>query len=135
MIFLLGSLAFAEPQYVKMKEGDTALFDGRLLNDEAIATMLSQCEFNVDQCEIQNDLNCSIKVADKQYEYDVLRAEHDALEIKHKDLIEIKDEEIEILRRQSKPQMSMWAFFGGFIVGTGSSLATYYAVNKISETN
>lgn len=133
MIFLLSSLAFAQPKYVIMKEGDKAKFDGRLLNDEAMATMIAKCEFNVDQCEIQNDLNCSIKLADKQYKYDVLKAEHDALEIKHRDLLEIKDEEIKVLRSQSKPQISMWAFFGGFVLGTGTSLATYYAVNKISE--
>ena len=133
MIFLLGSLAFAEPQYVKMKEGDTALFDGRLLNDEAIATMLSQCEFNVDQCEIQNDLNCSIKVADKQYEYDILDAKYTALDYKYKNMMAIKDEELKVLRAQSRPQRSMWAFFGGFVIGTAASLTTYYAVNQIQE--
>lgn len=133
MIFLLTSLAFAQPEYVKMKEGDVAQFDGRLLNDEALATMIAKCEFNVDQCEIQSDLECSLKIADKQYEYDVLNAKFKSLQTKHDGLMEIKDEEIKILRKQSKPQISMWAFFGGFALGTGASLATYYAVNKISE--
>lgn len=131
MIFLLTSLAFAQPEYVKMKEGDVAQFDGRLLNDEALATMIAKCEFNVDQCEIQSDLECSLKIADKQYEYDVLNAKFKSLQTKHDGLIEIKDEEIKILRKQSKPQISMWAFFGGFALGTGTSLATYYAVKNM----
>ena len=131
MIFLLTSLAFAQPEYVKMKEGDVAQFDGRLLNDEALATMIAKCEFNVDQCEIQSDLECSLKIADKQYEYDVLNAKFKSLQTNHDGLIEIKDEEIKILRKQSKPQISMWAFFGGFALGTGTSLATYYAVKNM----
>jgi len=133
MIFLLSSLAFAKPEYVIMKEGDVAQFDGRLLNDEALATMIANCELTVDQCEIQNDLECSIKIADKQYEYDVLKGKFEALETKHEALMEIKEEEIKILRRQTKPQLTMWVFFGGFALGTGASLATYYAVDKISE--
>lgn len=133
MIFLLSSLAFAKPEYVIMKEGDVAQFDGRLLNDEALATMIANCELTVDQCEIQNDLECSIKIADKQYEYDVLKGKFEALETKHEALMEIKDEEINILRRQSKPQISMWAFLGGFALGTGASLATYYAATNIGE--
>ena len=116
MIFLLTSLAFAQPEYVKMKEGDVAQFDGRLLNDEALATMIAKCEFNVDQCEIQSDLECSLKIADKQYEYDVLNAKFKSLQTKHDGLMEIKDEEIKILRKQSKPQISMWAFFGALLL-------------------
>jgi len=131
MIFLLSSLAFAEPEYVKMKEGDVAKFDGRLLNNEALATMIAKCEFNVNQCEIQSDLQCSLKIADKQYEYDVLNAKYNSLQTKHDGLMEIKEEEVKILRGQSKPQISMWAFFGGFVLGTGTSLATYYAVRNI----
>ena len=131
MIFLLSSLAFAEPEYVKMKEGDVAKFEGRLFNNEALATMIAKCEFNVDQCEIQSDLECSLKIADKQYEYDVLSAKLNSLQTKHIGLMEIKDEEIKILRRQTKPQLTMWVFFGGFALGTGTSLATYYAVRSM----
>ena len=88
MIFLLSSLAFAQPEYIKMKKGDVAQFDGRLLNEEALATMIAKCEFNVDQCEIQSDLECSLKIADKQYEYDVLNAKFKSLQTKHDDLMD-----------------------------------------------
>jgi len=133
MILILMSLAFAEPRFEKLEEGEQASFSGRLLNNEALATMVSQCEFNVEQCEIQNDLQCTLMVADKQYEYDILEAKYTALDYKHTNLMAIKEEELNVLRAQSKPQRSMWAFFGGFVIGTAASLATYYAVNQIQE--
>lgn len=133
MILFLLSQAIAEPQFEKLQKGQTASFEGRLLNDEALAKMIAQCEFNVNQCEIQNDLQCTIKVADKQYEYDVLDARYTALDYKYTNMMEIKDEELKVLRAQSKPQRSMWAFFGGFMIGTAASITTYYAVNQIQE--
>ena len=128
ILFYLMAFAFAEPQYEKLKAGEVASFDGRLLNDEAIATMISQCEFNVDQCEIKNDLQCSLTVADKQYELDVLKAKYDSLEYKHTNLMEIKEEEIKVLRAHSNPSRTMWAFLGGFIIGTTASILTYHSV-------
>lgn len=133
MILILMSLAFAEPRFEKLEAGEEASFSGRLLNTEALATMISQCEFNVEQCEIQNDLQCTLRVADKQYEYDILDAKYTALDYKYKNLMAIKDEELKVLRAQSRPQRSMWAFFGGFVIGTAASLTTYYAVNQIQE--
>ena len=56
MILLLLSLAFAEPQ-TKMKRRADTTFDGRLLNDEAVVNILSQCG-NVDQAvRSENDLD------------------------------------------------------------------------------
>jgi len=133
MILILMSLAFAEPRFEKLEAGEEASFSGRLLNTEALATMISQCEFNVEQCEIQNDLQCTLRVADKQYEYDILDAKYTALDYKYKNMMAIKDEELKVLRAQSRPQRSMWAFFGGFVIGTAASLTTYYAVNQIQE--
>ena len=133
ILFYLIASALAEPQFEKLKAGEQASFDGRLLNDEAIATMISQCEFDVSECEIKNDLECSIKIADKQYELDVLQAKYDSLEYRHTNLMEIKEEELKVLRAQSKPQRAMWAFFGGFAIGTGASVATVYALNKTME--
>jgi len=133
MILILMSLAIAEPRFEKLEAGEEASFSGRLLNTEALATMISQCEFNVEQCEIQNDLQCTLRVADKQYEYDILDAKYTALDYKYKNMMAIKDEELKVLRAQSRPQRSMWAFFGGFVIGTAASLTTYYAVNQIQE--
>jgi hypothetical protein len=46
-------------------------------------------------------------------------------------MLEIKEEEIETLRRYINSKRSTWVFFGGFVLGTSASLLTYYAANNI----
>ncbi len=133
MFFLLIALASADPLITKVGVGDRAPFEGRLFNDEAVAIVLADSELAVQQCEIKKDLEWKTQLSTLQYEFDTLSAKHDSLEFKHTELIAIKDEEIDLLQRHSSPQRSMWMFLGGFTIGTASSVATYYAVNQISE--
>ena len=108
MILLLISLVSAQPLMTSLDEGQAAPFGGRLFNDEAVAS-------------------------EKQLQIDYLGIEKETLQKKHEALIDIRDEEIKSLRKHINPKRSMWIFFGGFTLGTASSLATYYAVNKIAE--
>ena len=133
MFFLLMALAHADPLITKIELGERAPFEGRLFNDEAVAVVLADSELAVQQCEIRKDLEWKTQLADLQYKHDTLTAKHDSLEFKHAELIAIKDEEIELLQRHSSPRRTMWMFIGGFTLGTTTSLATYYAVNQISE--
>ena len=119
MILFLLSLAQAEPLMMRMEKGQTTPFDGRLFNDEAVATILADSEAVMQQCEIRKDLEWKVQVAELQY--------------KHDKMMEIRDEEIEVLRRQGSTKRSTWMFLAGFGFGTGASLATYYSVNKIVE--
>ena len=133
MILFLLSLANAEPLMMRMEKGQSAPFDGRLFNDEAVATILADSEAVIQQCEIRKDLEWKVQVAELQYKHDVLSSEHDSLKYKHEKMMEIRDEEREVLRKQGSTKRSMWMFLGGFALGTGTSLATYYAVNEIVE--
>jgi hypothetical protein len=116
-----------------LERGEPAPFDGRLFNDEAVASIIAGKEFAEQQCEIQMSLDYSLQLAEKQLQIDYLGIEKETLQKKHEALIEIRDEEIKSLRKHINPKRSMWIFFGGFTLGTASSLATYYAVNQISE--
>lgn len=135
MIWLLMSLAFAEPLMTPLEEGELAPFAGRLLNDEAITSIITMKEFAEEQCSIQESLDFSLKITEKQLEIDYLQAEKETLQKKHELLMQIKDNEIEILREHINPKRQMWVFFGGFLVGTASSLLTYYAVVEINDQN
>jgi len=135
MIWLLMSLAFAEPLMTPLAEGDVAPFAGRLLNDEAITSIITMKEFAEEQCSIQESLDFSLTMTEKQLEIDYLQAEKEILQQKHDLLMQIKDNEIEILRSHVNPKRQMWVFFGGFLVGTTSSLLTYYAVVEINDQN
>tara|TARA_R110002074_G_scaffold60827_1_gene147459 strand:+ start:414 stop:818 length:405 start_codon:yes stop_codon:yes gene_type:complete len=133
MILLLISLVHAQPLMTSLDEGQAAPFGGRLFNDEAVASIIAGKEFAEQQCEIQMSLDYSLQLAEKQLQIDYLGIEKETLQKKHEALIDIRDEEIKSLRKHINPKRSMWVFFGGFTLGTASSLATYYAVNKIAE--
>jgi len=131
MILLLTALVFAEPLMTPLSEGETAPFDGRLFNDEAVASIISAKEFAEQQCTINTALEFSLQLTEKQHQIDYLEIEKAALQKKYDAMLEIKEEEIQTLRRYTNSKRSTWVFFGGFVLGTSASLLTYYAANKI----
>jgi len=135
MLLFLLSAAVAEPMMMHLKEGDTAPFDGRLMNDEAVANIIANNELTMEQCEIQKELAVSMTKAEMQLQIDYLKAELETETEKNVALLDIRDKEIESLRKQIKPNKTMWAFFGGFLLASGTSLGTYYAVREIDSRN
>ena len=135
MLLFLLSTAIAEPLMVHLEEGASAPFSGRLMNDEAVANIIAGREVTVEQCEIQKELAVSLTKADLQLEIDYLNAELETETEKNLTLLALRDTEIESLRKELKPNKTMWAFFGGFLLATGTSLGTYYAVREIDANN
>ena len=68
MILFLLSLAQAEPLMMRVEKGQNAPFDGRLFNDEAVATILADSEAVRQQCEIRKDLEWKTQVAELSLE-------------------------------------------------------------------
>ena len=134
LLFLLAT-AFAEPMLIHLKEGDVAPFDGRLMNDEAVANIIAGNELTLEQCEIQKELAIATTKAELQLEIDYLKAELETEQAKNSTLLELRDTEISALRKEMKPNKTMWAFFGGFLLASGTSLGTYYSVREINENN
>ena len=114
-----------------LNEGEAAPFAGRLFNDEAVVSMITTKEFAEQQCTINAALDFSLQLAEKQHQIDYLEIEKEALQTKYDAMVEIKNEEIDTLRRYSSTKRSSWVFFGGFVLGTTASLLTYHAANKI----
>ena len=135
MLLFLLSTALAEPLMVHLEEGEAAPFHGRLMNDEAVANIIAGREMSVEQCEIQKELAISLTKAELQLQIDYLNAELETETAKNATLLELRDQEISSLRKEIKPNKTMWAFFGGFLLASGTSLGTYYAVRKIDANN
>lgn len=135
MLLFLISTALAEPLMVHLDAGEPAPFDGRLMNDEAVANIIAGREMSVEQCEIQKELVLSLTKAEMQLEIDYLKAELETEKEKSIALLDIRDKEIESLRKEIRPNKTMWAFFGGFLLASGTSLGTYYAVREIDSRN
>ena len=135
MLLFLLSTAIAEPLMVHLEAGETAPFEGRLMNDEAVANIIAGREMSMEQCEIQKELAISLTKAELQLEIDYLKAELETETEKNTTLLELRDQEISSLRKEIKPNKTMWAFFGGFMLATGTSLGVYYSVREINENN
>ena len=133
MLLFLLSTALADPMLIHLKEGDVAPFDGRLMNDEAVANIIAGNEITLEQCEIQKSLAIATTKAELQLEIDYLKAELETEQAKNATLLELRDTEISALRKEMKPNKTMWAFFGGFLLASGTSLGTYYSVREINE--
>jgi hypothetical protein len=133
MLLSLISLAMAEPLMYHISEGEPAPFDGRLFNDEAIAAFISKSEFNVQQCEIANNLDISLRMSEKDLKIEFLEIELANSQDRFDKLISIKDEEITYLSKHVNPKMNNWIFLGGFVAGTTASIFTYYAANKVKD--
>tara|TARA_R100000406_G_C2997562_1_gene93640 strand:+ start:42 stop:452 length:411 start_codon:yes stop_codon:yes gene_type:complete len=131
MIWLLTALSLAEPLMTPLDKGEVAPFAGRLFNEEAVVSIITMKEYAEEQCTINSALDFSLQLAEKQHQIDYLDIEKQALQAKYDAMIDIKNEEIEVLRRNSNTKRQTWVFFGGFVLGTSASLLTYYAANQI----
>jgi len=135
MLLFLLSTALAEPLMVHLEEGESAPFPGRLKDGEAGANIIAGREMSAEQCEIQKEFQVSLTKAELQLQIDYLNAELETETIKSSTLMELRDQEIASLRKEIKPNKTMWAFFGGFLLASGTSLGTYYAVRNIDANN
>ena len=55
-------------------------------------------------------------------------AKSEAADIRLNDLISIRGEELEFLRKQYKPSNNHWWTAGGFLIGAATSIGIMYAV-------
>jgi len=131
MILLLISLAFAEnPTYSFLDEGEPAPFKGILFNDAAVKELAVEDKLKAETCQIEINYYVERAHAEKQLEYDLLKAETTAEVDKLNEMVLIRDERIVDLEKQIKPQRPFWWMFGGFVIGTTSAIATFYSVKE-----
>ena len=71
------------------------------------------------------------KDAEWGLKYDSLQASFDGLQFKYDNVIEIKDNEIQVLRKIAidKKDYSMWWYAGGFLSGVALCLGVLYAAS------
>jgi hypothetical protein len=64
----------------------------------------------------------------EQYKYDLLLATSEADDMRLNELINIKEDENDYLRKQMKPPHNGWWLAGGFIAGAATSIGIMFAV-------
>ena len=124
MIFLLPLLFAEEPKYKEMKTGETAPWDGRLLNESAMRILVEDAATKDLMCEAKTEFKLNNLRIEEKYRYDVLKVQTDAEIKKLNELIILQDEHI----KELKPQSTIWPTIGGFVIGAGISIGIMYAV-------
>ena len=131
MILLLMSLAFAEdPTFKNIKKGETAPFDGRLFNDAAVSQIITEHSLKDLDCDLEIEYRVDVAKTKKQYQYDLLKAQCNAETSKLKEINQIKEDELEILRKDYKPFRPYLWMTGGFVMGTAASIAIFKTVDN-----
>ena len=129
MILLLwASLAWGQPQFTPLEEGDVSPFDGRLLNDVAFSKILVDQQLASDECQIAVDYELDIAMAQWSYQMSIQELTLEGKLQRSEVLVESQKEQIVYLQQQVKPAKPFIWITTGFIVGTLSSLGIYHSV-------
>ena len=125
------SLAFAEePTYASLKKGQAAPFDGRLFNTAAVAEIITQRRLNDLDCDLEVEYQLDKAATKAEYEYDLLKAQCSAETSKLKELNQIKQDELDILRQTHRPIKPYLWLTGGFAMGAVTSIAIFKTVDE-----
>jgi len=124
ILLLLSSMVSAEPLYTKVKAGECVLWDGTLLNDEAMKKLAVEHQTSKMSCDVRIDFEINKVKIDEKYKYDLLAAKYKAETTKLNEILKIRDDQI----KELKPRDEILIIAGGFIIGAGTAIGIMYAV-------
>ena len=125
---LLASIAYGEAQFTNLKVGEPAPFNGRLLNDEALATLVVNQESIEEACQIEVDYELDIAKAKWNYDFQIMKITLEGKLERSEARVEAQQEELEYLRDQDKPNRTFLWVTTGFIIGTATSVGIFNTV-------
>ena len=128
---LMSGLAFANPDFVNLEEGQPAPFDGKLLTNESLTEIISQHEREINQCEINAEFNLKKFEANQQLRYDLLNTRYES-EVEMYQIM-IKSRDMQIKKDKKRDVWQRWATYGAFMLGVGTTVAVTYSVNQTAN--
>ena len=124
MILLLTSMVSAEPLYTKVEAGECVLWNGTLLNDEAMKKLVVEHQTSQMTCDVRIDFEVNKTKINEKYKYDLLAAQYKAETTKLNEILKIRDEQI----KEMKPRDEILIIAGGFVIGAATAIGIMYAV-------
>ena len=125
---LLASLAYGEAQFTNLKVGEPAPFNGRLLNDEALATLVVNQESIEEACSIEIDYELDKAKAKWNYDFELMKIGLEGKLERSEARIEAQQQELDYLRATVKPNRTFLWVSTGFVIGTATSVAIFNSV-------
>lgn len=125
---LLASIAYGEAQFTNLKVGEPAPFNGRLLNDEALATLVVNQESIEEACQIEVDYELDKAQAKWNYDFELIKIGLEGKLERSEARIEAQQQELDYLRATVKPNRTFLWITTGFAIGTATSVGIFKAV-------
>ena len=128
LLTFIGTLWAADIDYANVSEGDAAPFTGKLLTYDALAQIIATHEKEMLHADLDREFELQ-KVSDSlTLKYDLYEERCEANIEMHQQMIDLRDEEIKMQAR--KDWIQRLAFFGGFALGTATTIGISYSVNQ-----
>lgn len=136
-LLLFFTLAKAD-DFVNLRQGQTAPFDGTLLKPDALATIISKSDAELAECKAQAEhdlqkqqIDCELDVQKIEYDFGSYKVTNEAIILqKDKEL----DKLYKILEERNKNRAPMWIGVG-FVGGLATSIGMIYAYEAITNEN
>ena len=125
---LFASLAYGKAQFTNLKVGEPAPFNGRLLNDEALATLVVNQESIEEACSIEIDYELDKAKAKWNYDFELMKIGLEGKLERSEARVEAQQEELDYLRAHDKPNRTFLWVTTGFVIGTATSVAIFNTV-------
>ena len=118
-------------------KGEPAPYTGILLSNEAAAKLYGDLNFFEQECKLTLSKELDIQRLKFKTDIDILKLKLDVETERTEKLLAIKDERIQFLEKNWKPQPwyetgEFWMAIG-LVVGIGLTVGTTYAVNQASK--
>ena len=124
----VSTLWAADLDYANVDKGDPAPFTGKVLTHDALAQIIATHEKEMLQADLDKEYELQKTTDRLNLKYDLYYARAEADKEMYQQMIELRDEEIKIQAR--KDWIQRLAFFGGFALGTATTIGITYSVNQ-----
>ena len=128
ILMLFASLAYGEAQFTNLKVGEPAPFNGRLLNDEALATLVVNQESIEEACQIEVDYELDKAQAKWNYDFELMKIGLEGKLERSEARVETQQQELDYLRATVKPNRTFLWISTGLVIGTATSVAIFNSV-------
>jgi|TARA_R110000824_G_scaffold53018_1_gene147041 hypothetical protein len=128
LLALIGTLWAADVDYTNVNEGDPAPFTGKLLTSNALAQIIATHEKEIMKSDLDSEFELQKKTDELNLKYDIYSIKCEANIEMYKQMIALRDEEIQLQLR--KDWIQRLAFYGGFAIGTATTIGIVYSVNQ-----
>ena len=128
LLAFVNMLWAADIDYANIDKGDPAPFTGKLLTHDALAQIIATHEKELLQADLDKEFELQRTTDKLNLKYDLYSSKCEANDEMYQQMIDLRDEEIKIQAR--KDWIQRLAFFGGFALGTATTVGITYAVNQ-----